>query len=280
MQLLSSNANRAVERLRLIFCGTEPPLTRYYLKPKVTDWRNAAIFSFDLAMIVRGLAGAAGMVDENTRRETLYAIQSQLRRFISSDGDVLPFFPYSAVPPPDRWEYMRRGPFQLKTAAAFLFSGDALDEDLKEACIHTLEKNQASFPICPEENHASLYGVEGLILFGLHGYPDAWQSALVQYERCVTHHGCASSDVVAQFLRAGCILRREGLLGAPADQQMKELAIKLTNSIGYSGQIFYAPRANGTPRHKNTWSAMFAYQALTYYLRSTDCSHRAWLLLC
>src|ERR1700675_4581933 len=33
---LSSNANRAVEWLRLIFCGTDPPLTRYYLKPNVT----------------------------------------------------------------------------------------------------------------------------------------------------------------------------------------------------------------------------------------------------
>src|SRR4030081_889615 len=49
--------------------GAETPETRIYLEPAGPDWRNAALFFFDLAMVLRGLASAdrLGLIDTDPR---------------------------------------------------------------------------------------------------------------------------------------------------------------------------------------------------------------------
>jgi hypothetical protein len=203
-----------------------------------------------------------------------------LRKCISSDRHILPYAGGDAARIPSRWS-TRSGPFQLKTAAVLLRSGQALKEDLREASFRTCPTWRAPFVVRSGQMHAALYAIEGLILLGLNGDGDAWAAALAQYERCVAQHGCARSDVAAQLLRAGCVLRREGLSGSwEWESTLAALATAVTNFAGEDGQVYYAAPAARLRRHQNVWSAMFAYQALTYYMRSAGRTDRAWRLLC
>ena len=276
---VSANAKRALGWLHTKFCGNETPLTRYYSDPEIADWRNDAMFSFDLAMVFRGLAGIeglvdAGSVDEHLRRETIRAVERQLQKCISSDGHILPYDGGAAPRIPSRWS-TRSGPFQLKTAAVLLHSGQTLREDLKEASIRTYETWRAPFVVRSGEIHAALYAIEGLIFPALNGHCDAWTAALAQYTRCLARHTSARSDVVAQLLRAGCVLRREGLLGGLVwESTLEALAAAITNFVGEDGQVFYRARATSLIQHINSWSAMFVFQALTYHMRSSGCTDR------
>jgi hypothetical protein len=238
------------------------------------------MFSFDVAMVFRGLAGIQGLVDEHLRLESICAVQRQLQNFISSDGQLLPCVRRAAKDLPSRWS-TRYGPFQLKTAAALFHSGQTLNGGLKEASLRIYEAWRTPFAVCSGEMHAALYAVEGLILWALNGHCDAWAAALLQYERCVAQCTYARSDIVAQLLRAGCVLRRAGLLGGSKwDGTLEALAAAVTNFVGKDGQVLYGAPPRPSLRHENSWSAMFTFQALTYYMRSSDCTDGAWLLLC
>jgi len=91
-----------------------PPATRYYFDDRA-DWRNAATFTFDLAMVCRGLHAVRRLVPEHSRRDVL----QKLLRHVMPTSDVLPVFINMQRELPDRWS-TRPGPFQLKTAAALL----------------------------------------------------------------------------------------------------------------------------------------------------------------
>jgi hypothetical protein len=82
---------------------------------------------------------------------------------------------------------------------------------------------------------------------------------------------CARSDVVAQALRAGCILFRRRLLPASDRNALEALADALLRFVAPDGAVFYARSqapASAPPsasRHQNAWSAMFSYQAFVFY---------------
>ena len=57
-------AQRAVAAQRWLaswILGPEPLQTRAYLRAHGADWRNSALFCFDLAMVLRGVASAAAI---------------------------------------------------------------------------------------------------------------------------------------------------------------------------------------------------------------------------
>ena len=252
---VSLNANRAVAWLHQKFCGEAAPPTRCYRDPAIADWRNDATFSFDLSMIFRGLAVIRGLADERLRQETIDAVRRRLENLVSPDGHLLPCLTHDGRSVPYRWS-TRPGPFQLKTAAALLHSGEPLGRDLMEAALRTFETWQVPFPVGDSPMHATLYGVEGLLLRALGGRAEAFAAARRQYELCVEHGASLQSDVAAQLLRAGCLLGGE---------KRGDLEATVAGFVGESGSVTYTARSL---RHENTWSAMFSYQALTYCRRS------------
>src|SRR3989442_3482845 len=62
-----------------------PPATRYYFVD-CEDWRNSATFTFDLAMLCRGLHAVRRLVAEQPRKHLL----QKLLRHAMPAGDVLP----------------------------------------------------------------------------------------------------------------------------------------------------------------------------------------------
>jgi hypothetical protein len=95
---------------------------RDYLEPAGPDWRNAALFFFDLAMVLRGLASAArfGLIETDPR--LVARISELLGRLVADDGmfDACTATRIDAALP-DRWS-TRRGPFLSKAAGGVLIA--------------------------------------------------------------------------------------------------------------------------------------------------------------
>ena len=266
---IASNANRAVSWLHRKCRNGQPPLTRYYPQQDVGDWRNDAFFSFYVAMVLRGLSSVRGLVDERSRQETFDALARHLCRFVSSEGRLMPFIQLNGHSLPARWS-TTPGPFQLKTAAALLFSGGLVAEEAKKAALHVYHQWRSSIlaPLRPEEFHAAMYAIEGLILFGIHGCDEAWKAAADKYRQVVEQLSYERSDVIAQALRAGCLLRGRGFLQPSEwDQKLAELAAALQRFVGKDGAVYYCDALLSPQPHRNAWSSMFAYQAFTFYQR-------------
>ncbi len=264
------NVNRAVTWLHAKCTNGDAPLTRYYLQQGVADWRNEAVFSFDLAIVLRGLASVKGLVPERMRQDTVAALRRYFCRFVSSDRQLVPYIHRTDKLLPDRWS-TRPGPYQLKTAAALLCSGDGQEEELKQASLNMYERWRAPFFPRSDELHAALYAVEGLILFGARGCDEAWKAAADQYERCAEQFTYVRSDVVAQALRAGCVLQSRGLLPRRGwDERISKLADALAGFVGQDGAVLYSDPSVSSVPHLNACSAIFAYQAFTFYQRFHD----------
>jgi hypothetical protein len=259
---IASNAQRAVTWLHAK-CRNGVPLTRYFAEANMHDWRNDAIFSFDLAMVLRGLQSVKGIVDEPIRKETLNAFHSEMRKLISPDGQLIPYRQRSNSTVKDRWS-TRPGPFQIKAAAALLGSDSMLDSALRDAAFQAFQRWRSSSFSDAGELHPTMYAVEGLILFGLHGCADAWRAAADLYRQCMERIDCARSDVVAQALRAGCILFRRNVVPSSV-RGLETLVEALVRFVGQDGAIVYTHTNALSSRHQNAWGAMFAYQALVFY---------------
>src|SRR5262245_22333056 len=105
-------ATAVIEWLESITRTNGVPATRYHFDNR-DDWRNGATFTFDLAMLCRGLHAVRGLVAEQPRRDLL---QTFLEHLLPA-GDVLPVLIRKRRQLPDCWS-TKPGPFQLKTAAA------------------------------------------------------------------------------------------------------------------------------------------------------------------
>ena len=71
------------------------------------------------------------------------------------------------------------------------------------------------------------------------------------------------SDIIAQALRVGLLLRQRGIVGAPSDYSLDLLASALLGRVARDGSIVFDPAA--AMREPNVWCAMFAEQALRWY---------------
>lgn len=241
------------------------PLTRYYFQDGVSDWRNDAVFSFDLAMVLRGLSSVKGMVNEDARKQAFFGFLKYLCECVSSDGLLLPSIQRNGESLPARWS-TQSGPFQLKAAATLLCFEEWLPEEIKRAALNVYSKWACSTHSLLRDSdlHAALYAIEGLILLGVHGCEEAWKLAARQFQSISQNLTLPQSDVVAQSLRAGSILLSRGLLPfEPWNKKVNEFAGLLKTFVGNDGSVHYCDSL----RHRNAWSALFAYQALTFYDR-------------
>jgi hypothetical protein len=287
----AENAETARVRARLaadwigdLLARDAAPPTRLYLSGQPADWRNDAVFSFDLAMAMRGLSFTRGLPGRRARRRALTGLCTGLER-ISSGAEVMqshePVLGVSSALP-QRWS-TRPGPHHLKAAAAVLRSpeasgGRALATMARNTCLHWTAVLRADGWPC-QELHALLYGLEGMLILngrdgdgsdGLLADAEAFYRRLMELQAAdgtlpeTVGGGIVRSDVLAQALRVGMLLRGRGRLeGAQWNDRLHRLADALVGLVQPDGGVLFA-------RHQdvaNTWCAMFAHQALYLYSR-------------
>ena len=243
-------ATAAVDWLSTITSADRPPVTRYYFDDR-DDWRNGATFTFDLAMLCRGLHAVRRLVPEQPRR----AVLQRLLRHVLPAGEVLPVFINMRCDLPDCWS-TKPGPFQLKTAAALLSFEDhpAVWKMFYRWSGRVLEGVDAG------ELHAAFYALEGLVQFGVSGRAEALHEAANCFEVLFTCIDDLRSDVIAQALRLGSTLRSLGFLQTNAwNDRLAELRFRLEAFVADSGAVSFRP-LGCVPVHLNTWAAIFAHQ--------------------
>jgi hypothetical protein len=272
-------ADIAVQWLIHQFENERALLTRYWPAGN-HDWRNGATFSFDLAMIYRGLCGMENLVSEELRKRALDLVMSDLLRFGAARETLTPFLTRNGDTIPDRWS-TRPGGYQLKAAAALLFSAEPVPRGLESVAANTYKQ----WAYAPAESesfdnlHAALYCVEGLILFAVNGWDEAWGLAAEKYRSVIRVFRCTQSDVTAQALRAGCILHGRGILpGLVSEEMLPKLAEALVTFIGSDGDVFYHRPSQSAKKHRSVWGGLFAHQALMFYgeIRNGNVPPEAW----
>ncbi len=164
---LATRAHRVQDWLGAWLAADATPRTRIYLDAATDDWRNGALFFFDVAMVARGLAAAAEtglLVPDAT---VVRGVDAALQRLIAADGL---FAACIATAPevtlPQRWS-TRRGGFLAKAAAGVIVAGRDLPGIAPEVTAAAHATFAASLDWMREqphrEAHPLLYTFEGIM---------------------------------------------------------------------------------------------------------------------
>lgn len=249
------------------------PQTRIYLDATEPDWRNDAVFFFDLAMLLHGIeaATAAGIVAEPaTLRGVLHAhlltfvSAGQLRCAIQVRGTA-------ALPP--RWS-TGGGAFLVKASSRVALGArhPAFPDALALACARDIDQWVAGAgDIDLDMLHPTLYFAEGMLL----ARPDRADAVAKLLQRSLvltqadgslpeTADGTprTRNDILAQALRVGVLLRELETSGAPSVEALDRLASTLLERIGERSFLTFNTEA---PAQANVWCTMFAEQALRWH---------------
>jgi hypothetical protein len=256
-----------------------PPPTRRYLVPAEPDWRNEAMFSFDCAMMLRGLNGVATGHAQRTRD----AIQAALLRTVAPDGTLRTHIPRSPdTVLPQRWS-TTAGPFQVKTAAAILSAPDVA-APLRTAADATARRWLDWYRAheLTGDLHPLLYHLEGLLLWGSRRNEwQHWQLAAEIFDEIMARQrgdgdlpatlsddqSDSRSDVTAQALRIGALLVEAGFLPGRRLGRLRGLAEALRTYADPGGGVRFRNAHTGDA-HVNVWCTVFAYQALALFERA------------
>ena len=277
-------ADNALAWITRQFSQGRVPLTRTYLtRTDVEDWRNGGLFVFDLAMLARGLAAVRDLVNEGERTRLLAHLIDRLLPFCTERAAFHAFLPHSSFhsDAQPRWSCIH-GPYQAKVATAIL-STDAIAPvpdslQFTAAAVYGRWREYSRLNTL-EGDHPAFYHLEGLALAGANDWdPGAWPVASHAYLQIIGmrspaarlapyFNGSASenrSDVLAQALRMGCILRSRGGLKSPTfDRKLQHLAEVLAQFVTDDGAVLFSQ--SPPYRHRNVWSSIFAHQALSFY---------------
>jgi hypothetical protein len=279
--IAARRARRAARWIATLLDSETAPPTRLYLSQRSPDWRNDAVFSFDLAMAARGVAATRQLGGRRERRRALVEMCTMLNR-ISAGAEVMASHELVAGDAttrlPARWS-TRPGAHHLKAAAAVLrlpksIAGDAMIAMARRTCDHWAASFGSDEWPC-EELHAVLYALEGMLLRA------TATDDLDAVERVFTRlmelqaadgglpetvsGGTVRSDVLAQALRVGLLLRgRDYLTGPLWNDRIDRLTGALLGFIRPDGGVLFALDQSIS----NCWCAMFAHQAL--YLRACE----------
>jgi len=276
---LQVHAQQAVDWLGRQCSSDEPPPARIYLDGDASaDWRSSYSFSFDLAMMWRGMAmSRATRLASAVADPALAAVERQLARFVPSSGELRASIPLRSGLTEISWA-SRPGPYQTKCAAALLHSGTRAPEKLRSSAEATLARFDHWRPEAfhPELLHHDLYFVEGLLMAGAAERNEAYLShAATALEQLVAAHrswlwdecsAFARSDGLAQVLRAACLLHAAGYLpNDPWNELLPRLAATLSGYCGSGGVMHFRRDSAGGLQHVNVWSGLFTAQALAWF---------------
>lgn len=272
---IAASAERCINWVRREYSAEAIPATRISLLDASTDWRNQAVFFFDLAMVTRGIIAHALQhpVTDLTRN-----LLVKLAQFVRNETIEAAQPCEKDASLPSRWS-TKPGPFLLKATAAIDLASDlhAQPDPLRSACVRHLDHClQAINHMTLDALHPALYFAEGLARYGSAGQRAA-RKVLSGCLRFLAHDGALPeripvgdavgavryrNDVTAQALRLGVLLRKlDG--NADEDLSLELLAQFLIGKVDGYGQIGFDARSQSTST--NTWTAMFTEQALRWY---------------
>lgn len=260
---VAPRASSAVAFIDTIWSGPAPPPTRMYLDTYVEDWRNGVVFSFDMAMMLRGLACASRLIGMKPCAMAARRILPWIMQCISDDGTLSPCLPLTDDfgQLPARWS-TQPGPYQMKMAAALLaLPDDWLPDELRAAAQATLERwrhQEARYT----NLHAKSYAMEGIALAGGTTAIDLDRIRMPADHRmkegAPERDGLARADVLAQAIRL--LLLVKGPAAADALKRAYILATELVGHIDADGAVLF--HRDIGPR--NVWCSIFAAQAFAW----------------
>jgi hypothetical protein len=267
--------------------ANDPPLTRIHLEEADTDWRNSAVFFFDVAMVVRGHASAGRTQLVAPELGLVGKLNEQLSRLIGLDRlfDACRTHEEQATLPL-RWS-TRRGGFLAKAAAGVIAGAPALP-GIDEAVRHSADLTYAAslrwaVETPHDEVHPLLYTFEGILSLPQHPQfkavlPELAEqfSGLLADTRGMDwvpesrRHAHASDvpkrlDVVAQTIRIGHLLSMHRPQQPPDRIALARLQQMLIRHVRLNGAVPFAVQS--PPSQSNVWAAMFAEQALGFVPR-------------
>jgi hypothetical protein len=258
--------------------GEAPGAARVYMHgDESSDWRRGFSFSFDLAMIWRGIALCRELLASSSSDRVMAAVERHLSRFASPGDGLRASIALTAGPSGVSWA-SRSGAFQTKCAAALLYSGTSAPETVRPHAETMMGGfcNWSPDEFQPELLHHDLYFVEGLLMAGVAAQNETYlnHTSTVLHSLANAHRSwlwderssLVRSDVLAQILRAGCLLRAAGYLPRETwNELLPRLAGTLAGYCGTGGVMYFRKGSAGQLEHMNVWSGLFAAQALMWY---------------
>ncbi len=271
--VLLAPAQAAANRMQNYLHPTDMPLTRTYLQASEEDWRNEALFAFDLAMIAGGLARANHRKLIMLSPQLLTDLQRWLSRFVGEGGlkVCVPRSPASQLP--QRWS-TQGGSFTAKTASRILMlhKQTSLDANLVQACQQELQlRVSQAGQHGLDMIHPTLYSLEGCMTsaqadFDLLAH---WFDQIIALQaddgslpESLQTPDVRRTDIIAQALRVAVFLEyslaQPGRYRAACDRFAQALLqrIRADGSMGF---------CTDNKPEANTWCAMFSEQALRLY---------------
>ena len=256
------------------------PITLQHRDMAESDWRNACLFVFDLAMIVRGLVATEARWPGLIAPALISRYADSAAKMISNGRLASHTMRAGALVDtiPAKWSTLP-GVHHVKAAAAL----KSVSEAALAAAIETTLTDQAD-KLAQQgrsrlrELHPFLYLIEGwLILWGRSGDPAFLRKAQFAFTLVLgeldpdtgllppiagDRQAAARSDVLAQALRAGLILERanaiDGELLGRWVIAAPRLKAALLDRVSPEGGVEF----DTVGRHLNVWATLFGWQAL------------------
>lgn len=265
------------------WCATEGTPARVYLDAPEPDWRNGALFCFDLAMVFRGLAaaGRAGLLEPDPA--LVASLASLAEKLIEPDGAFAACVPLEpGIELPERWS-TRRGGFLAKAAAGILDAAEVpgMPARLVAAAEASFGASVEVLVTAPHvEVHPLLYGFEGVVIRSDDPRSAAVLPALAARFDALLEvvdalggvpeslsggnpvPNLARSDVLAQTLRVGVLLARLRPGYRPALAVLARLRDVLVSRIKPNGALPFGADPGAAHALDNVWATVFAEQAL------------------
>lgn len=266
----------------------ELPLTRVHLGDADDDWRNRAVFCFDLAMVLRGLAAAARARLLVADAAVVTGLSRQLDRLVAADGLFDACVAHVAGDPlPERWS-TRRGGFLAKAAAGIITATRTLSgisATVEHAAVATFSASIGwTFETPHAETHPLLYAFEGIMALPRDArFAGSLPAIAEQFDALLAHAGAdghmpeslaaaasgpARVDVIAQTLRIGHLLHAHRPQQPPDRVALARLRQLLARQVRATGAVGFTVELE--PAQWNVWAAMFADQALAFAVPARD----------
>jgi hypothetical protein len=286
---LAAHAAGVQQWLRKWLALDGPP-TRVHLDGGTGDWRNDALFCFDLAMVLRGLGAAAQAKLVEPDPAVVAGVARALERLIAGDGSFAACLAHaSSTALPDRWS-TRRGGFLAKAAAGVMRAALVLPvpAHVARAAERTFAASVALLLSDPHrEAHPLLYALEGVLNLPHHPrFHDALPAVAAQFDTLLAQAGADGYlpeaagaakgplriDVLAQALRIGSFLTAHRPQQPPDRVALTRMRKALQRHVRADSGV---PFSRGDTGQSNVWATMFADQALALAPPLRDASWRS-----
>lgn len=264
------NAAAAIDWSGRVLADGAVPATRAYVgDADGDDWRNRAVFFFDLAMLLRGVCAVHEARLVTVPTSLIARLVEELARFVE-DGAIRAALAEPGIALPPRWSTLG-GPFEVKASSRVELAARhiVLPAALAAACRRLADdwrERIATLPLAML--HPTLYFAEGMLVAA----PDQRTDIASLARRCLALSDAEGnlpeaedspvprSDILAQTLRVLLLCGDDG--GADG----RRVTAALIARVDADGRLPF--RVDVEAPQPNVWCAMFAEQALRWQARA------------